>query len=30
MRRYLPLILMLSSVGLFMIYAVITMIIHPV
>ncbi len=30
MRQYLPLIIMLSSVGLFMVYAIITMVIHPV
>lgn len=30
MRHYLPLILMLSSVALFMVYAVVTLILHPV
>lgn len=30
MRQYLPLIIMLSSVVLFMVYAIITMVIHPV
>lgn len=30
MRQYLPLIIMLTSVCMFMIYAVISLIIHPV